>query len=424
MTTDAKRLLLYSHDSFGLGHLRRCISVAAAIVEQDSAASVMIVSGSPTPEVFKLPVRCEIVKLPSITKDSAGNYVPRRLPTSIEDLTRQRTEIIASTVRAFRPDAILVDHTAQGPEGELLPVLELVRRELPATQVLLGQRDIVDQPERVQEQMQRDGTIGILRTYYDRILAYGDPAILDFSAAYGLPADLRDKLRYVGIVCPDFAPIYSVQRREDRAPKLLATTGGGEDGAELLRNLLRTLRGPLKGLVLSAQVVTGPLMRRDDVEELRELADGDDRIELMRHTKKMRRLMLDSDLVVSMGGYNTVYEALRCGRRLLAVPRTHPRLEQYERCKRLANLGLLQFLSDRETADASRFARTIHELLFTRDGPDSDRLVEVVSRPVIPFRFDGAKQAASHILGLLSQRRNVRTVRKSGSEPGRSAGSL
>ena len=41
------RVLIYSHDTFGLGHLRRCRAIAHALVEHDKDLSVLILSGSP-----------------------------------------------------------------------------------------------------------------------------------------------------------------------------------------------------------------------------------------------------------------------------------------------------------------------------------------------------------------------------------------
>jgi predicted glycosyltransferase len=44
---DHKRILIYSHDTFGLGHLRRCRAIAHSLVDADEALSVLILSGSP-----------------------------------------------------------------------------------------------------------------------------------------------------------------------------------------------------------------------------------------------------------------------------------------------------------------------------------------------------------------------------------------
>jgi len=41
------RVLIYSHDTFGLGHLRRSRAIANALVRSHPDASVVIISGSP-----------------------------------------------------------------------------------------------------------------------------------------------------------------------------------------------------------------------------------------------------------------------------------------------------------------------------------------------------------------------------------------
>jgi predicted glycosyltransferase len=40
------RILIYAHDTFGLGHLRRCRAIAHALVEDFKHLSVLILSGS------------------------------------------------------------------------------------------------------------------------------------------------------------------------------------------------------------------------------------------------------------------------------------------------------------------------------------------------------------------------------------------
>ena len=39
------RILIYSHDTFGLGHLRRCRTIAHSLVENFKQLSVLILSG-------------------------------------------------------------------------------------------------------------------------------------------------------------------------------------------------------------------------------------------------------------------------------------------------------------------------------------------------------------------------------------------
>jgi predicted glycosyltransferase len=49
-----------------------------------------------------------------------------------------------------------------------------------------------------------------------------------------------------------------------------------------------------------------------------------------------------ADLVISMGGYNTICEILSLGKRAIVVPRVHPVQEQWIRAERMAKLGCFQ----------------------------------------------------------------------------------
>ena len=77
-----KRHLIYSHDTYGLGHYRRCALLASALVQASDQNNVLIVTGSPRAESFSLPDRVDTVKLPAVTKNADGAYVP---PTKNDD---------------------------------------------------------------------------------------------------------------------------------------------------------------------------------------------------------------------------------------------------------------------------------------------------------------------------------------------------
>jgi predicted glycosyltransferase len=83
--------------------------------------------------------------------------------------------------------------------------------------------------------------------------------------------------------------------------------------------------------------------------------------------------------VVAMGGYNTFCEILSFDKRALIVPRTAPRLEQFIRAKRAAELGLLSMLSEREARDPWIMSAALRRL--TQRSPPS--------AVVIPGLLDG-----------------------------------
>jgi len=356
------RVLTYSHDSFGLGHLRRSVTLATSLVARGPNVHVLCLTGSPVPDLFALPERCDLVKLPSIGKATDGRYVARRLPMPIAEITQVRSDLVTATVRSFKPDLLLVDHTASGPGGELLPVLRRLRHEQLSTRVVLGMRDVLDTPLRARAELQRDETFEVLRAFYDQVLIYGDRQIFDPIREYGFPEDIAKKTVFTGPVVP---PEARAGRRRQRTgiPRLVVTTGGGEDGYDLVRAVVAALRGPMRRDAMFATIVAGPLLAEDAFADLGRAVQDDERITLSRSTTAMQQLLDDADLVVGMGGYNTVYECLARGVPLLAMPRRSPREEQWERCRRLAAAGHLDVLDESSLADPHDTAAAIRRAI-------------------------------------------------------------
>ena len=147
------RVLSYSHDSYGLGHFRRSVSIASALVEREANVTVLCWSGSPAPDLFALPPRCDVVKMPCITKSPDGCYVSKNLDLPFDEISDVRSVLLDATVRTFQPDVLLVDHTPSGPGGEVVRALRTIERERLPTRVVLGLRDIIDEPRRVRSQM-------------------------------------------------------------------------------------------------------------------------------------------------------------------------------------------------------------------------------------------------------------------------------
>src|SRR5215468_4247778 len=91
-TLDERRLrfLFYSHDGMGLGHTRRNLAIASALVELCPAASVLLASSTDEAHHLGLPPRVEILKLPGLRKTAAGDYSARRLPVQRDEIRHLR----------------------------------------------------------------------------------------------------------------------------------------------------------------------------------------------------------------------------------------------------------------------------------------------------------------------------------------------
>ncbi len=386
------RVLLYSHDSLGLGHFRRITTICKSLVRGSSSVSALCVTGSPRPDLFELPPQTDYVKLPSIAKNQSGQYVSRSMNEPLSKVVGLRGQILKQTARHFRPDIVLVDHCAVGVGHELLPMLEDQRSRGGAVRVILGMRDILDSPQRAKEQMARPAVRRALQQLYDEILVYGHQHVCDVNIEYNLPPTVRQKTKYVGVVCsldrrprPTPATGHSVNHQ---SPRILVTAGGGEDGMPLFECVLRFLQRKHETVNLDTTIVTGPLLRRASVVQLRQRAKEVPRVEVRTSTSKFHRLLCSADLVISMGGYNSVFESLALRKRVLVFPRSHPRREQLDRTRRLSRLGLIDVLPPEVLADPEQLGSYIrHTLTRTMIDPDERGL-----------RFDGADVTARHLL--------------------------
>jgi predicted glycosyltransferase len=369
------RILLYSHDSYGLGHLRRNLTLASALVEGIPGASVLIATGSPCATFFPCPDRVEVVKLPSVTKDEDGAYMPRSMPGSLSALLLLRRRLLLETFLTFDPRLFLVDHQVVGLHGEILPLLQEARRR--GTRTILGVRDVIDAPEVVAREWGQPECRWALAQAYDRICVYGTPEVFDPRREYPIPPELGARLEFTGYVvhaseAPARRAVPSLRR------SVLVTMGGGEDGPERIDAYIDALAESRTDC--HSVIVGGPLMDNREARRIKRRARLAGGVEFHRSHADVPRLVADADAVVSMAGYNTCAELLASGKSAVLLPRTRPRLEQRIRAERLARLGLCQSLV-RPTA--VEFAAAIERALSTR--PDRTH------RPCL----DGAARLAS-----------------------------
>src|SRR3954468_9583732 len=121
------RVLIYSHHTYGLGHLRRSRAIANALVEEWPDVSVVILSGSPVIGNFEFGSGVDYVRVPGVTKLPDGNYRSLNLNLSIDEAVRLREAIILQTAETFAPDLLIVDKEPTGFRGEIVPALERLR---------------------------------------------------------------------------------------------------------------------------------------------------------------------------------------------------------------------------------------------------------------------------------------------------------
>jgi predicted glycosyltransferase len=369
----SKRVLLYSHDSYGLGHVSRCRTIANAIVEADSSISVLIISGSPVIGSYEFRSGIDFVRIPGVVKQiDTGEYDAANLRVGVEHTLEIRTRIIRDTADIYRPDLFIVDKEPLGLRGEVVPTLELLKER--GTPLVYGLRDVVDDPAQLAIEWKRKNVMPALRDLYDEIWAYGLPQVNKPLAGLDLPMSVRHKTVYTGYLRREL-PLHADiphEVEEIGGPFILVTPGGGGDGEDLVDWVLSAYEADAN-IPYGAVIAFGPFMSAVARERFKERASKFGNIRTLTFTNNLGVLMERAAGVVSMGGYNTFCEILSFDKRAIVVPRTHPRLEQFIRARAARNLGLIEMLDAEQGRDPLRMATALRQL--PQQGLPSDIIV-------------------------------------------------
>lgn len=331
----------------GMGHIRRTMLVAQALVASEAQPSVLLIAGAREASNFALPRGVDCLSLPALYKDTDAQYHARHLDLSLQEIVALRARAIRGAIEAFEPNVFIADNVPRGAQGELDATLTLLRAR-GGVRCVLGMRDILDEPARVRAQWHRAANEQCIRHHYCAIWVYGDTRVCDVAREYGFSPDVAAKVRYAGYLdqraripsAPGKGndPLAALELPPGR--NVLCLVGGGQDGASLAQSFVAAPFAP----DVNAIVITGPMMPAEDRHRL--LACGTDRprLRVLEFVQDPASLLSRVDYAVAMGGYNTVTEILSFGKRALIVPRVRPRLEQFIRAQRLHDLGLLDVL--------------------------------------------------------------------------------
>ena len=401
----SKRVLIYSHDSFGLGHLRRCREIAHALVGAHQDMSVLILSGSPIIGSFDFRTRVDFVRVPGVIKLRNGDYTSLSLHMDVEETLALRASIMRHTAESFAPDLFIVDKEPLGLRGEVAETLEMLHgRGVP---LVLGLRDVMDDPDALAREWARKNALPALKNLYDEIWVYGLPQICRPLEEIGVADSIKRKTVYTGYLRRETeskARVAAAEAPLDR-PYLLVTAGGGGDGRALVDWVLRAYELG-EEMPWPALIVTGPFMPSDVQAEFLDRAQRLPNVEAITFDPGIEALYERAVGVVAMGGYNTFCEILSFDKPALIVPRTVPRREQLIRAHHAAELGLIKCLIDDGVRDARVMATALSHLPQQRKPSD-------VVVPGLLDGLDNVNRLADRMLSA-GPRRSVSLVESTG----------
>ncbi len=395
------RLLVYSHDTFGLGNIRRMLAICSHLHAAIPDLSVLVVSGSPMLHSFRVMDGIDYIKLPCLKRTESGELGVRFLDLGVEQVVRLRRELILSVVITFQPDVVLVDKKPDGLAGELEPSLRYIKCNLPETRISLVLRDILDSAATTIPAWTSRGCYSTLQWYYDDVLVLGSREIFDVCEEYRFPELLREKVRFCGYVARQTpARSRDEMRRQlgvaEDEELVLVTTGGGEDGFHILEASVEALKTLSDKRNVRALIVAGPELAPCKAKLIREAVQSCSSLCVVEFIDDMMSHMNAADVVVSMAGYNTICELLTLGKRSIVVPRVTPVEEQKIRAQRMAKIPYFKtILPDALTPALLAYALR-EQLQAAKNGVPLDNPVDLGALPRITAMLT---ESAAPILG-------------------------
>ncbi|NHC33167.1 glycosyltransferase family protein [Scytonema millei] len=392
------RLLVYSHDAFGLGNIRRMLAICEHLLSEIPDLSILLLSGSPMLQGFRLPKGLDYIKLPCLNRGETGEIAVKYLGMDVEETVKLRSELILSAAIIFQPDIFLVDKKPYGLKNELRGTLNYLKKTLPETKLVLLLRDILDCPEKTIAEWQKNDFYTAIDKFYHQIQIVGTPEVFDTVREYRFPSTIAEKVRYCGYLHrqPGQKSRTSIRRElqvSQRERLILVTPGGGEDGYELVDTYLSALAILPAKYRIKSLIICGPEMPETQKQLVERAAENNSQVRVGEFTDDLMSYMNAADVVVSMAGYNTVCEILSAKKPSVIIPRSKPSQEQLIRAEKMANLGLIKTLiPSQENCSSTTLMNLLLSQLKGRQKPDFN------------LDMNGLVRVQNYLLQLMSQK--------------------
>ena len=340
-------IMMYSHDTYGLGHIRRTMAIAAHLLAP--RINILILTGSPIAGRFSFPEQIDFVRIPGMIKKTNDEYLPLSIKINARHALDIRKNIITATAKTFQPQLFIVDKEPLGLRKEVLPTLKWLQRSRPDTRAILGLRDIMDDAATVKKDWREKGVYEILQNLYAEIWVYGDREFYNPIEEYDIAESISQKIYFTGYIprkMPGPEAVRNIRKELGVKPDeklVVVTTGGGGDGYVVMRTYVSMLESAAKPLPFKSVLITGPFMPKNKRRKIFKRARKQG-VRGYHFYRQMEKIFAAADLVVCMGGYNTLCEILSQGTPSVVIPRETPRKEQLIRARAFKRHNLVDYI--------------------------------------------------------------------------------
>ena len=399
------RILVYSHNSIGLGHTFRILAIITGIKKWRPDIDFLVVSGTSVPHIL-LRQGIEVIKLPSVKKLMTGegnSLAPRYLhETDLKDVLEYRKKAVADVFDFFKPDVLMVEHYLAGLSGEIIPLLDRKKNciRTPDEFMLVNlSRGIMAGATGVQDGGYRLPMADSL-SLYDFIYVFDDRATVDVNREFlGNDPLIESKIQYMGRITgkhfdelPDPKEVFKRFRLSEEPIILMNLSRHGNIDA-LSRSLMSAMHRTGLSKKFQIIMVIDPYLEFSVFEGLQK----DPLFENVRFLPffyPLVDLIHASKLVICRAGYNIINEILLTDARALIIPEHHTSGEQERRASLIPQDNVIVATED--------------DILVS---PPDRILLNLLSREKVSLHFSFDKyQIGKDIITDLENRKTTHTL--------------
>jgi predicted glycosyltransferase len=374
------KIIIHCQYVYGLGHFVRALHLAQGLSQY---FNVYFINGGEPVKNFDIDTAIQFIQLPAIYKKEGST----ELSSVSEHLTllkcfELRDEIIFETIQKVKPDVVITEHFPFGFlfKKEATKLIDYAKKSNTKTKIVCSVRDVIESSKGGTND---PDTVNILNKLYDLLLIHGDEKLISMSSSFPLFTKIKTPIVYTGYVIDE-----NLSSNAIRSKNILVSVAGGRVGSELLNAVIKAFELIREKCQHNLVVFNGAFNK--DFEGILQ----DDRIKYSTFNRyEFLKQLAQSDISISLGGYNSMSESLYAGNKVVIYNREFlgSNEEQDIRISTFKNLGLIDIITLKDL-NVEKLALVLLTQINKKD--QKDKLSKI--------NFDGVKNTVSQIKQLVN----------------------
>jgi predicted glycosyltransferase len=379
-----KKILIHCQYVYGIGHFVRTLELAKGLIDY---FDVLIINGGENIPNFDIPKNIKIIQLPAIYKKEDSLTLSTVDPTiSLENCFKKRDEIIKNTIKENKPNIVITEHFPFGLlfKEEVLNLISFAKNYNPICKIICSVREIIES-----NKINKSHTLNIeiLNKLYDLILVHGDENHIHLRQSFSQIDDITVPIYHTGYIVRKFKQETTLDLKH---PMILTSIAGGRLGSELLDSVINCHLS-IKEIIHHKLILFSGAFQNDFNKQKNKIAKlNSNEIELYSFDSILyQKFLSKSNLVISLGGYNSIVESLSIQKNMLVYQRNFSQgnEEQDIRIKHFEKTGHLKILNNKDLEKPTLTKKIIDSLKNNKS-------------PLFKINMNGVQRSIEQILEL------------------------